>query len=55
MNTQLPVFQGNLFSTNGTTQEATAELQLIIGDNDFTYPKPEKLLKHIIELASNES
>lgn len=39
----------------GTTYEGTRELNSIIPDNKFTYPKPTKLLKHIIELASNEN
>lgn len=38
----------------GSTQEATEELQSIIGNNDFTYPKPEKLMNNIIKLASSE-
>jgi len=39
----------------GTIQEATSELQSTVEDNYFSYPKPEKLLKHIIELATNEN
>lgn len=39
----------------GSINEANAELKHVIGHNDFTYPKPEKLLKQIIELATNEN
>src|SRR5699024_11464136 len=39
----------------GSTQEATMELKSIIEENGFTYPKPEKLIKKIIELASLEN
>ncbi|WP_029268459.1 DNA methyltransferase [Virgibacillus alimentarius] len=39
----------------GSTQKATIELKSVIGENDFTYPKPEKLIKKIIELASLEN
>jgi len=39
----------------GTTRDATLELEKTIGANNFTYPKPVKLLKNIIELATNEN
>lgn len=39
---------------HGTTYEGTRELRSITKDSYFTHPKPTKLLKHIIELASNK-
>ena len=41
-------------SEYGSTREATEELREKVGNNSFTYPKPEKLLQKIIEVASNE-
>lgn len=41
-------------SIYGTNREATLELNKLVGPNDFTYPKPEKLLENIIKLATNE-
>jgi len=38
----------------GSTQEATVELQALVGKNRFTYPKPEKLINKIIELSTSE-
>lgn len=38
----------------GTTRDATLELERLVGPNDFTYPKPEKLLENIIKLATNQ-
>lgn len=38
----------------GTTRDATLELERLVGPNNFTYPKPEKLLENIIELATNQ-
>lgn len=43
-----------LASEYGTTRQANSELLKIIGDNNFTYPKPEKLMKQIIELTTVE-
>src|SRR5699024_5244625 len=38
----------------GSNQAATKELDATIPNNNFTHPKPLKLLEHIIKLASNE-
>lgn len=38
----------------GSTNGATQELAESIGDNNFTYPKPEKLLKKIIKVATDK-
>lgn len=38
----------------GTTREGSVELQKAVGNNHFTYPKPERLLKQIIELTTVE-
>lgn len=37
----------------GSTRDATLELDLIANNNSFTYPKPEKLLQKIIEIATD--
>lgn len=39
----------------GSNQEATRELKSLFNENIFSYPKPEKLIKRIIELATNEN
>src|SRR5699024_10284104 len=39
----------------GSNQSATKELDATIPNNNFTHPKPIKLLEHIIKLASNEN
>lgn len=39
----------------GSNQEATRELKSLFNKNIFSYPKPEKLIKRIIELATNEN
>src|SRR5699024_7798500 len=44
-----------LADTYGTTREASAELKKAVGNNHFTYPKPERLLKQIIELTTVEN
>src|SRR5690625_3291790 len=44
-----------LADKHGTTREASAELQTAVGNNNFTYPKPERLLKQIIELTTVEN
>lgn len=44
-----------LADTYGTTREASAELKKAVGNNHFTYPKPERLLKQIIELTTIEN
>jgi len=44
-----------LADTYGTTRTASAELQKTVGDNHFTHPKPEKLMKQIIELTTVEN
>src|SRR5699024_7452626 len=44
-----------LADTYGTTREASAELKKTVGNNHFTYPKPERLLKQIIELTTIEN
>lgn len=41
-------------SEYGSTREATEELREKVGNNSFTYPKPEKLLQKIIEVATDE-
>lgn len=38
----------------GSINQASMELEQTIGYNNFSYPKPERLLKHIIKLATNE-
>ena len=38
----------------GTTRQASLELSKGMSEYHFTYPKPEKLLKNIIKMASNE-
>lgn len=39
----------------GTATEGTKEIQSIFGDKIFDTPKPEKLLKRIVEIASKDS
>ncbi|ANW96259.1 restriction endonuclease subunit M [Wenyingzhuangia fucanilytica] len=39
----------------GSNQEATRELKSLFNKNIFSYPKPEKLIKRVIELATNEN
>lgn len=39
----------------GSNQEATRELKSLFNKNIFSYPKPEKLIKRIIELGTNEN
>src|SRR5699024_6927532 len=41
-------------SQYGSNQSATKELDATIPNNNFTHPKPLKLLEHIINLATNE-
>tara|TARA_Y100001958_G_scaffold90424_1_gene61562 strand:- start:1551 stop:3398 length:1848 start_codon:yes stop_codon:yes gene_type:complete len=39
----------------GSNQEATRELKKLFNNNVFSYPKPEKLIQRIIDLATNEN
>src|SRR5699024_9948560 len=38
----------------GSTREASSELKRHVGENHFTFPKPEKLLREIIKSATNK-
>lgn len=40
--------------TSFTNRRGTEELQLIFGEKIFSFPKPENLIKRIIEIATNE-
>lgn len=40
--------------TSFTNRRGTEELQLIFGEKVFLFPKPENLIKRIIEIATNE-
>lgn len=40
--------------TSFTNRRGTEELQLLFGEKVFSFPKPENLIKRIIEIATNE-
>ena len=40
--------------TSFTNRRGTEELQLLFGDKVFSFPKPESLIKRIIEIGTNE-
>ncbi|WNO79242.1 site-specific DNA-methyltransferase [Streptococcus suis] len=40
--------------TSFTNRRGTEELQLIFGEKVFLFPKPENLIKRIVEIATNE-
>ena len=40
--------------TSFTNRRGTEELQLIFGEKVFSFPKPENLIRRIIEIATNE-
>jgi adenine-specific DNA-methyltransferase len=40
--------------TAGTTREANSEIKALFSETSFATPKPEKLLRRIIEIGSNE-
>src|SRR5690606_18825570 len=44
----------NIWSDSGTTREANQELKQLFGKAPFSTPKPEKLIKTIIQLGTQE-
>ncbi|MCT0044827.1 MAG: DNA methyltransferase [Lactococcus lactis] len=40
---------------SGSTREANAEIKELFGDSEFSTPKPEKLLRQIITISTNEN
>lgn len=37
------------------TQDGTKEINALIGDNVFNFPKPSKLIKHLLDMATHET
>lgn len=50
---EIEVIPQNIWDDCGTTQSAEKELSQILGGKFFDYPKPMKLLKKIIKIASD--
>lgn len=46
--------QSSIFENLGSSQTGKKQIQALIGDVDFDYPKPVKLIKRIIEIASDK-
>ncbi|WP_279062124.1 site-specific DNA-methyltransferase [Campylobacter lanienae] len=44
-----------IFTEYGTTTDATKEIQVLYGNKLFATPKPEALIKRIIEISTNEN
>ncbi|MGG0775307.1 site-specific DNA-methyltransferase [Bacillus rugosus] len=45
----------NIWTDSGTTREANQELKQLFGKSPFSTPKPEKLIKTIIQLGTQEN
>ncbi|USD79320.1 site-specific DNA-methyltransferase [Bacillus safensis] len=45
----------NIWTDSGTTREANQELKQLFGKSPFSTPKPEKLIKTIIQLGTKEN
>lgn len=45
----------NIWTDTGSTREANQELKQLFGESPFATPKPEKLIKKILQLATKEN